>query len=166
MRSLLLTLLFVAALDGCTSVAPSVPASPPPPTLDQRAALPAQLAVERQWLAGWFKGTPVRIRQRDDGAVTVDVPREFCFDPGKSAVKPPLAAVLDKVADSLRRVPLADVAVIAAPADAAANASLALQRAAQVREHLRSRGVQVERLGKPAVAAGAAVQLRIDASPL
>jgi outer membrane protein OmpA-like peptidoglycan-associated protein len=173
MRLLLVTF-SLAALAACTSVKPPGPApapapapAPGPPTPDQRAALPAQLAVEQKWLSSWFKGTPVRIRQLDDGALTIEVPREFCFDPGRSTVKPALAAVLDKTAESLRRLPQAEVALIAAPADESGNAApLAVQRATQVREHLRTRGVQTTRLAKPAVASTAAVQLRIDAPSL
>lgn len=172
MRLLLLTFaVAVAALSACSSVAPpeSSPApapAPAPATPDQRAAAPAQLAAEQKWLSAWFKGTPVRIRQRDDGALTIDVPREFCFDAGRSTVKPALAAVLDKTAESLRRVPQAEVALIAAPADGSAGDALALQRATQVREHLRARGVNTSRLGKPVAASTPAVQLRIDAPSL
>ena len=162
-RSIALLLVVVLAVWGCASVAPPAPSAPP--TADQRAALPAALAIERQWLLSWFQGTPVRIGQSHDGAVTVDVPREFCFDPGRSSVKPPLAAVLDKVAESLRRRPLASLSLLAAPGDAGGNASLALQRAIQVQKHLRSRGVPAARLGKPTVTTVAAVQLRIDAAP-
>ena len=46
------------------------------------------LAVERQWLQSWFKGTPVRIEQRSESAFSIEVPRDFCFDAGRSAVKP------------------------------------------------------------------------------
>ena len=172
MRFLFLTVaVAIAGLCACSSVAPpassaaSTPA-PAPATPDQRAAAPAQLAVEQQWLSAWFKGTPVRIRQGEDGALTIDVPREFCFDPGRSVVKPALAAVLDKTAESLRRVPQAEVALIAAPADGSGAHALAVQRATQVREHLRARGVNTNRLGKPVAASTAAVQLRIDAPSL
>ena len=168
MQSRLATLLVLAALGACSSTPPPArPQAPAPaPTPDQRAAVPAHLAVERQWLSSWFKGTPVRIRQVDDGAIAIDVPREFCFEPGKTAVKPALGAVLDKMTQSLNRVPLASVTLIAAPADASAAPALALQRAAQVQQHLRTAGVRAERLGKPSVASAPAVQLRIDASPL
>jgi outer membrane protein OmpA-like peptidoglycan-associated protein len=109
MQSLaLLLLVVVLAVCGCSSVGQPAPAAPPAPAAapaDQRAAVPAALAVERQWLQSWFQGTPVLIGQGDDGALSVDVPREFCFDPGRSSVKPALAAVLNKVAESLRRVP-------------------------------------------------------------
>jgi outer membrane protein OmpA-like peptidoglycan-associated protein len=164
------TVLLLVALGACTTPrapAPEHAATPaPPPTPDQRAAVPANVAVERQWLTSWFKGTPVRIRQIDDSAIEIDVPREFCFDAGKSAVKPALGAVIDKMTQSLQRMPLANVTLIAAPGDAQANADLALKRAAQVHERLRAAGVRADRLGKPSVAGAPAVQLRMEASPL
>jgi len=74
--------------------------------------------------------------------------------------------VLDKVAESLRRAPQAQVALLAAPDDAAITTPLAMQRGDKMREHLRSRGVAESRLGRPAPAASASVQLRLIASPL
>jgi outer membrane protein OmpA-like peptidoglycan-associated protein len=166
MHSRSLPFAFALALCGCASVAPPAPPVPsPPPSADQRAAAPAALAAERQWLQSWFQGTPVLIAQRNDGAVTIDVPREFCFDPGRSAVKPALAAVLDKVAESLRRTPAARLPLLAAPDDDGGTTPLALQRAVQMQKHLQSRGVPLARLGKPAATTAAAVQLRMEAPP-
>ena len=173
------TLLLLAALSlcGCAS-APQTPSStspappsaqapaasaPPPTAAQQRTANASTLAVERQWLASWFKGTPVVVAQRPDGAVVVDVPREFCFDPGHDAIKPALAAVLDKVAQSLRRTPIAELHLIAAPADPNGVAALGVQRATKVFEYLRTRGVAVGRLAKPSATSGSAVQLRMEA---
>ena len=171
-----------AALAGCASSSPSrngapgaatpvpglpAPATPPTPQTpaEQRTALAAELTVEQQWLDSYFHGTPVQIRQRDDGALWVDVPREFCFDAGRSNVKPPLAAVLDKVAESLRRRPGAVVTLLTAPDDKPGSTPLALQRATSVQKHLRDRGVPAGRLSEPkAAAAGTAVQLRIAAA--
>lgn len=164
MQSIVLALVVMLAVCGCASVAPPAP-SAPPSTADQRAAVPAALAVERQWLQSWFQGTPVQIAQHNDGAVTIEVPREFCFDPGRSSVKPALAAVLDKVAESLRRMPLARLPLLAAPDDENGSAPLALQRAVNMQKHLLSRGVPAARLGKPAATAAAAVQLRMEAAP-
>jgi outer membrane protein OmpA-like peptidoglycan-associated protein len=73
--------------------------------------------------------------------------------------------VLDKVAESLRRVAIAELRLIAAPGDGAGNGALGLQRAVRVHDHLRSRGVAPARLAKPSVATGAATQLRIEAAP-
>ncbi|MEP7140532.1 MAG: hypothetical protein ABI745_12940 [Caldimonas sp.] len=180
-----LPLLVLLALSGCAGGPPTshpapettvaVPATPPtaaplaaPPTVaEQRTAAASTLAVERQWLAAWFKGTPVVIAQRPNGAVTVDVPREFCFDAGKDAVKPALAAVLDKLAQSMRRTSIAELHLIAAPGDsgAGAGAPLALRRATRVYDFLRGRGVPEARLAKPSANGGTAVQLRIEATP-
>ena len=154
-------------LCACTSVAPPS-GTGPAPRADQRAAAPAALDVERQWLQSWFKDTPVRIAQRSDGAVTVDVPLEFCFDAGRSRVKPALAAVLDKVAESMRRVPAMRLPLLAAPDGAAGNATasaqLTAQRGQQMHRHLVNRGVAAARLGTPGSSSIAAVQLRLEAA--
>jgi outer membrane protein OmpA-like peptidoglycan-associated protein len=182
MKFATLPLLVVLSLCGCASTPPgsssstssSSPspatvaaqgpaASGPPTPAQQRTAAASTLAVERQWLASWFKGTPVVVAQRPDGAVVVDVPREFCFDPGRDVVKPALAAVLDKVAQSLRRTPIAELHLIAAPGDANGSATLGVQRATRVHDYLRSHGVPVGRLAKPSAASGATVQLRMEA---
>lgn len=150
------------ALQGCAGVAtrPATPADagatkPAPP------ARPAALAVERQWLQAWFEGTPVRIEQRSTRAFSVEVPREFSFDGGRSDIKPPLAAVLDKLAQSLQRKAELRVELIAAPGDGPGSAALAQRRAGSVRQHLMSRGVAASRLAPPDVASAAAVQLGI-----
>lgn len=160
-----LALLALLVLHGCASVTPSEPAppaaakpsAPPPPR-------PAALAVERQWLQSWFKGTPVRIEQRSESAFSVEVPREYCFDAGRSAVKPPLAAVLDKVAQSLQRKPEARIELLAAPGDAAGSSALAEQRGDSVRKHLLARGVASQQLAAPSATDVAALQLRIGLS--
>ena len=159
------------ALGACTSGAPrgqpeSVAAPSPQTAADQRAGAPAALGVERQWLESWFKDTPVRIAQRSDGAITVEVPVAFCFDVGRSTVKPALAAVLDKVAESMRRVPTMRLTLLAAPESApgtSGSAPLALQRAQQMQKHLQNRGVAAARLGPPTASSEAAVQLRLEA---
>ena len=122
------------------------------------------MGAERQWLQSWFKDTPVRIEQRSDGAITVEVPVAFCFDAGRSTVKPALAAVLDKVAESMRRVPAMRLPLLAAPEGATGSRPLALQRAMQIQKHLMNRGVAAARLGAPTASAEAEVQLRLEAA--
>ncbi|HLL17696.1 MAG TPA: OmpA family protein, partial [Rubrivivax sp.] len=131
--------------------APAPAPAPAPSAADQRAAAPAALAAERKSLQSLFAGTPVRITQTRDGPVGVEVPREFCFDPGQSEIKPPLASVLDKLAQSMRRAPLARLTLVSAPDDtgAAPSSTLAQQRAAQLQKHLQSRGVAASRIGRP-----------------
>ena len=155
-------LLALLALHGCASVAPPAPAPSAAPKTDKPPApRPAALAVERQWLQSWFAGTPVRIEQRSEAAFGIEVPREFCFDAGHSVVKPPLAAVLDKLAQSLQRKPELRAELLAAPGDGAGAPALAQQRADSLRKHLIARGVSSEQLAAPTVTAAAAVQMRI-----
>jgi len=120
--------------------------------------------VEREWLRSWFDGTPVTISQRDEGPLSVEVPLAFSFAPRRSSVKPALAAVLDKLAESLRRT-RALLPGLAAPADAGGPPALALQRAGALRAYLLSRGVPPAQLGTPAAAQAAAVQLRVELPP-
>jgi outer membrane protein OmpA-like peptidoglycan-associated protein len=152
----------VLTLHGCaTGPAPApAPVARPAPSARPDTAL----ATERAWLQSWFSGTPVVIAQHNGGPVSVDVPREFCFDAGRSKIQPPLAAVLDKVAQSLRRTG-AQLPVLAAPGDAAAASPLAVQRAQAVRKHLLDRGVPAAQLGTPSATTVAAVQLRMERAP-
>ena len=157
----------VLALHGCASGPPrpaeGAAVGRDAPRKPARGAHP--LAVERDWLRSWFEGTPVTIAQRDDGPLSVEVPLAFSFAPRRSAVKPALAAVLDKLAESLRRTG-AVLPGLAAPADAAGPPALALRRAGALRAHLLARGVPVAQLGVPAVTQAAAVQLRAELPPL
>lgn len=155
-------LLALLALHGCASrTAPGAPGAAGTAAASAARA-DASLVGERQWLQSWFAGTPVLITQHRDGPVQIEIPREFCFNAGRSAVKPALAAVLDKVAQSLRRTPQARLALLAAPGDSAAATPLPLQRATQIRAHLLSRGVPATQLGSPSRTEAAAVQLQMD----
>lgn len=147
---------------GSTEAAPSVPgarAMPPP--------APALSAVqsEQRFLEEWFRGTPVVISLADVHTLVVDVPLAHSFTPGSPAIKPALAAVLDRVATSLRRQTALRVAV-AAPTDPNAAVALAASRSQQVRDHLIGRGVAASRMaGVGTARAGAPVQLRLTMQP-
>ncbi|MFO1329121.1 MAG: hypothetical protein U1F56_17300 [Rubrivivax sp.] len=171
-RSRRATLLALAGLPallagGCASTPPAAPGARPAGSAATPSARPdgvqrrAPLDIEQQWLQAWFKDTPVTITPRDGAALEVEVPRAFCFDGGRTQVKPPLAAVLDKVAESLRRQARLRLALLAAPGDAE-RPELALPRAAHVRQHLRGRGVPEARLAAPARSSADAVQLRLQ----
>lgn len=151
----------VLALSACAGLTPPAPQRPPM-NADQRAAAPSALAAERRWLQSWFEGTPVRIEQEPGGPVAIDVPLRYCFDEGSSRIKPPLAAVLDKLAESLRRVPAARLALLAAPGGPG---GLALQRADRIRRHLLSRGVAAEQIAPPSASDAPMVRLRVDLAP-
>lgn len=89
--------------------APAAPTDLPPPRPGQPP--PNVLAAEVSWMKQLFEGTPVAIATEDDGAMRVDVPLTFSFDDKSTAPKPPLRAVMDKVAQTLARQPSAKVHV-------------------------------------------------------
>lgn len=140
-----------AASPGAAPAAPAAPVTP--------------LATEQRFFEEWFRGTPVVIAARPDSMLQLDVPLANSFDAGKADIKPALAAVLERVAESMKRQIGARVAV-AAPPDAGGAAALAQQRAERVREHLVSRRIAAPRIVVAHGArAGAALQLRMTIPP-
>ncbi len=147
---------------GSAEPLPSAPgARPGPPPAP--ALTPVQ--SEQRYLEDWFRGTPVSISLADVNTLVVDVPLVHSFAPGSTVIKPALAAVLERVATSLRRQPALRVS-IAAPADPNAAVALAANRSQQVREHLIGRGVAASRMaGVGTARAGAPTQLRLTMLP-
>ena len=131
-------------LGACASPSPrsSAPASAPQPTLEQ----------ERERLAGLFDGTPVVLAIDRDGSLRAEVPLRFCFEPARAVVKPPLAALLDRLAGS--PATRGGVWSVAAPGDPASKGStLANERAASVRDYLVGHGADALRVTVSSTAA-------------
>jgi outer membrane protein OmpA-like peptidoglycan-associated protein len=150
---------------GSTSVPagtyPGEPGARPGPSTPQAAPL----VTEQRFLEEWFRGTPVVIAAQGPGALNVDVPLANSFDPGKADVKPALNAVLNRVAESLRRQTGARISV-AAPADASGSALLSAQRTVRLRENLVAKGVALTRVAlADAPPSGGPVQLRLTMLP-
>jgi outer membrane protein OmpA-like peptidoglycan-associated protein len=131
-----LALAAIAALAGCATALP--------PGATPRAASPvaqeASLEVEQRRLAARYRGSPVVAVLDDDGALWVEVPAGYAFDPGKTDPRPALGALLTEVAASVRRVPGARLR-ISAPSDEGASPVQADRRASQVRAKLVRLGV-------------------------
>jgi hypothetical protein len=145
---------------GCATT-PHPSSSPPPlvvpapaPTATPPAPPPSPLEGEARWMRQLFDGTPVAIETERDGAMRVEVPMQYAFDEDQAVLKPPLAAVLDKVALSLKRNPTARVH-LAPPGKAAA------ARSAAMRTHLRNRGVAPARIVTVAASRDEVVALRV-----
>jgi outer membrane protein OmpA-like peptidoglycan-associated protein len=158
--TLWITALFLAGLAGCASKSTSpVPAAAPAaapvaapaasPASAGAAVAPvpprASLAAEQKRLAELFKGTPVVFLMQADGSMKVDVPLSFCFDRGAFVVKPPLGAVLDRLARS-QRSDSTRLRVTASGDTAASGPNLARDRAASVRDYMVARGVFAARV--------------------
>lgn len=157
-------------LSGCAvappAPAPARPATPSgaaPVTVPSTRAEP--LAAERRWLQSWFQGTPVVIHPSGPTTLGLEVPLVHSFEPGQVQLKPALATVLDKVAESLRRVPQARLRVLAVPAEPPAAAALAHTRGDRIRSHLIGRGISPVRMNAPTVADAPVVRLQMDLGP-
>jgi hypothetical protein len=141
----------LAALTACQSPSqpPAAPAAPPafsPSGASDGMPADAPLAAEARWLGELFGATPVQVSGERDGSVRLTVPMKFAFEASAAVPKPPLQAVLDKLALSLKRQPAARLQV-APPAGATATARLAA-----IRSHLAGQGIATWRVA----AAGAA----------
>lgn len=172
-RSLVSAALF-AGLAGCASKspAPAAPGAATPAAVASAAASSAasgaapvpprvSLAAEQKRLSELFKGTPVVFSIQADGSLKVDVPLAFSFDRAAFVVKPPLAAVLDRLARSQRGD--STRLRVTASADAASSGSnLALDRAASTRDYMVARGVVAARVLLASGAPGAGVEIVVS----
>ena len=145
-------LLLAAALTlaGCASV-PSGPASAPGASPVPAPAAPSlpTLASEQRRLGDLFADTPVTVQRSADGRLRLHVPLRFSFDAGRAAVKPPLAALLDRLAVSLRQQGGFSVRINASGDARGASASqLAHERAAATRDYLILKGAPANRFAE------------------
>jgi hypothetical protein len=157
------------ALSACqTPRSPSAPSPSAPPASSEEPApgpvpgLPAEspLAAEAKWLAELFAGTPVQVSGERDGSVRLAVPMKYAFDaPAAAAPKPPLQAVLDKLAQSLKRQPAAKLQATA-PAGAGS-----AERMAAIRTHLAGKGVPSWRFAAAGAPGNDQVLLRLVPPP-
>jgi outer membrane protein OmpA-like peptidoglycan-associated protein len=136
------------------------PGAPTPPGLPPPSAM-TQLEQLEDAMTETLRGTPVAVQWADGSTVRIVVPLQFSFDAGRSAVKRPLAAVLDRLATQLRSKPALSVEVTG-PADARAGAVLSQDRAEATRDYLIGRGVTVNRFSAPVrVGTAGEVEVRV-----
>lgn len=119
----------------------------------------SMLAAEQRWLGSLFRGTPVRVLSDEGGALRVDVPLAHSFEVGGDQPKPPLQAVMQRLALSMQRQPTTRLAV-AAPAGPRAEA-----RQAAMREQLVMMGLPMHRVSAAGVAGDDMVSLRLAPAP-
>lgn len=147
--------MLVHGLAGCATGV-----RPPPPAAVGSVHNTKQLAAEQRRFAALFRGTPVVFATQPDGGLRVEVPLRYCFDGGRAVVKPPLGAVLERLARSQRHENTR--LVVSAPADTgSAILTLATERAVRARDHMVERGIAATRFAISALAGGGAVKIVI-----
>lgn len=162
-RSLPLYVPLISLLVACGTR----PAAPPSPTLDPSAqsTTPARatLLSEQGRLSELFRGTPVTFTMQVDGSMRATVPRVFSFDAGAIKVKPPLAAVLDRLSKS--QLQSASRLRVSTPSDTGKPGSaLARDRALSVRDYLMGQGIAPTRLQANGVAQTEHVEIVLSES--
>jgi outer membrane protein OmpA-like peptidoglycan-associated protein len=100
------------------------------------------------------RGTNVEVTRTENNELKLNIPNDISFDTGSAAIKPPLRAVLDPFANSLRDDPSARLLIVGHTdntGSAAINNPLSVERAQSVRDYLVTRGVagpRVETAGR------------------
>ena len=165
---LLITALLLAGLAGCASKRAPAPAPSPASTAAPAASgvVPVHptLVAEQRRLSELFRGTPVVFAMQPDGSLRVEVPLSFCFDQGAFVVKPPLGAVLDRLAKS-QRGETSRLRVAVASDSGASAQNLARDRAASTRDYLVARGVHATRVALASAAQGEGVEIVVVETP-
>lgn len=148
-------------LAGCTS----------PPRGGIFAKDPSALAQLHARLEREFAGTPVELRWTEaEGppatqVLRIVVPQPHGFDAGSAAVRPALAAVLDRVAEAGRQQATWSLRC-SAPPDARKAPAQGIDRAGAVRDYLVLKGLAAARFTPPQAATTAITELTVSAREL
>ena len=148
-------------LAGCAATGPA-----PPTLFEPRALSLADLDAE---LRRELKGTPVQISataaSSQSPALLIAVPQPHGFEVGSAAVKPALAAVLDRLVAGLKGNPRWLIQV-SAPFDPRSGSFQGQDRASAVRDYLVVRGVAAPRFEPPRGNAGSATEITVIDRPV
>lgn len=140
----------VAVVAGCAGPAgPSGAAAGPAVGRADEAA--GDFAALRRRLQRDFQGTPVQVDSSQTDAASflrVAVPQPHGFEAGRVAVRPALAAVLDRLVEPLQQQPRWTIR-IAGPVDVKGSGWIGPDRANAVRDYLVMKGVAASRFTAP-----------------
>lgn len=95
------------------------------------------------------QGTGVDVTQTADNQLKLNVPSDVSFDTNRADIKPNLAPVLDRFAQTLQQNPTTTVRIIGhtdSTGNDAINDPLSVNRAASTRQYLAARGVEAGRI--------------------
>lgn len=167
-------------LGGCASPPVPVIEAPPvaaverptasvgAPRVASAYAWSERLASAARRLRDDLQPAGITVAQAADQRLWVSLPAEGVFASGRSAIKPPAAPWLDRIAAVLREQPRAEVQIFGEPdsrsRDDNASRVLALDRAASARDWMVARGVSPQRvsvMGRRA-GPGATEERRLD----
>lgn len=108
-----------------------------------------QMEKQKKEMEQATKGTGVQVTQTPDNQLKLEVPSDVSFDVGRSEIRPNFVPILDRFAQTLNENPATTVRITGhtdSTGSDAINDPLSVNRAASTRNHLTSRGVNVQRI--------------------
>ncbi|MBA3591091.1 hypothetical protein [Methylibium sp.] len=156
---------FMATLAGCATDPAGRPDVVPSLGGLFGSGLSPALESQRSRLKNALSGTPVVIEATEDQRLRVEVPARFSFDPGRAAVKPALAAVLDQLAVGFKPQAATTELRVGVPAGDDASPRLVQERGASTRDYLIGRGVPVSRIVGVGQAVGGVLEIVVSDRP-
>jgi len=108
-----------------------------------------RMEQQKQAMQQATQGTGVEVTQTADNQLKLNVPSDVSFDTNSAQIKPNLAPVLDRFAQTLNANPGSTVRIIGHTDNTgtdAINDPLSVNRAASVRQYLAARGVDPARI--------------------
>ncbi len=108
-----------------------------------------RMEQQKQAMQQATQGTGVQVTQTADNQLKLNVPSDVSFDTNSAQIKPNLAPVLDRFAQTLNANPGTTVRIIGHTDNTgtdAINDPLSVNRAASVRQYLAARGVDPARI--------------------
>ncbi|ATQ78220.1 hypothetical protein CR152_29700 [Massilia violaceinigra] len=108
-----------------------------------------RMEQQKQAMEQATRGTGIQVSQTQDNRLKLDVPADVSFDTGRSDIKSNFRPVLERFAATLQDNPATTVTIIGhtdSTGGDAVNQPLSVDRAAQTRDYLASRGVSPNRI--------------------
>ncbi|MDQ1921072.1 OmpA family protein [Massilia pseudoviolaceinigra] len=108
-----------------------------------------RMEQQKQAMEQATRGTGIEVSQTQDNRLKLDVPADVSFDTGRSDIKSNFRPVLERFAATLQDNPATTVTIIGhtdSTGGDAVNEPLSVDRAAQTRDYLASRGVSPNRI--------------------
>jgi len=108
-----------------------------------------RMQEQKQAMEQATQGTGVAVTQTADNQLKLEIPSDVSFDTNSAAIKPTLAPVLDRFAQTLAANAATTVQIIGhtdSTGSDAINEPLSVRRASAVRDYLGARGVAVSRI--------------------
>jgi outer membrane protein OmpA-like peptidoglycan-associated protein len=137
-------------LSACDTPSPRAVPGPAPdagnggPTSAREFAWSSRLASAEDQIAGSLRDSGASVARTKDDRLWIVLPGDLSFEPGRSALKPQVRSLLDRVVVALRGVPKAEVRIVGhtdSRGTVAGNNALSLDRAASTRDWMVARGM-------------------------